>query len=208
MVSIRRAKVEDLLEMQNCNLTCLPENYQFKYYLYHMLTWPQLLHVSEDYNGKTCGYVLSKLEEESSEPKGHVTSLAVMRTHRKLGLATKLMEQAEQDQVDVFDSNSISLHVRESNIGAIHLYKNLGFEIYDVEAKYYADGEDAYDMRLYLKPEVKKEVERKRQKQQQQQQKKENATAAALSSKKPSGGGHKGGGGKGKKKGGKKKKKK
>ncbi len=30
MVSIRRARVEDLLEMQNTNLWCLPENYQLK----------------------------------------------------------------------------------------------------------------------------------------------------------------------------------
>jgi peptide alpha-N-acetyltransferase len=28
MVNIRRATVEDLLEMQACNLACLPENYQ------------------------------------------------------------------------------------------------------------------------------------------------------------------------------------
>jgi hypothetical protein len=84
MVCIRRATVEDLLEMQNANLFCLPENYQvrtaarprivsgpcsaaanatlravlsatashtaraqMKYYLYHALTWPQLLYVAE-----------------------------------------------------------------------------------------------------------------------------------------------------------------
>ena len=28
-----------------CNLLCLPENYQMKYYFYHMLSWPQLLYV-------------------------------------------------------------------------------------------------------------------------------------------------------------------
>ena len=27
---------------QHCNLLCLPENYQLKYYLYHALTWPQV----------------------------------------------------------------------------------------------------------------------------------------------------------------------
>ncbi len=33
-------------------------------------------------------------EEESTECHGHITSLAVLRTHRKLGLATKLMNAA------------------------------------------------------------------------------------------------------------------
>lgn len=66
-----------------------------KYYLYHILSWPQLLYVAEDYNGKIVGYVLAKMEEESTECHGHITSLAVLRTHRKLGLATKLMTAAQ-----------------------------------------------------------------------------------------------------------------
>lgn len=101
MVCIRRATVDDLLAMQACNLMCLPENYQMKYYLYHILSWPQLLYVAEDYNGRIVGYVLAKMEEESNECHGHITSLAVLRTHRKLGLATKLMTaaQAAMEQV-------------------------------------------------------------------------------------------------------------
>jgi len=30
MVNIRMAEVKDLVEMQQCNLWCLPENYQMK----------------------------------------------------------------------------------------------------------------------------------------------------------------------------------
>lgn len=61
MVNIRHATPEDLFAMQNCNLTNLPENYQMKYYYYHYLSWPQLLHVSETDKGKTVGYVLAKM---------------------------------------------------------------------------------------------------------------------------------------------------
>jgi ribosomal protein S18 acetylase RimI-like enzyme len=94
MVCIRQATVEDLLQMQRCNLLCLPENYQLKvrrpvlaappaskcaalglqrsprlppsllqYYFYHVLSWPQLLYVAEDYDGKIVGYVLAKMCE-------------------------------------------------------------------------------------------------------------------------------------------------
>lgn len=35
-------------------------------------------------------------EEESKETHGHITSLAVARTHRKLGLATRLMTAARE----------------------------------------------------------------------------------------------------------------
>ena len=211
-------------------------------------------------------------EEEATEVHGHITSLAVARTHRKLGLATRLMTaareppcsrcfrccytghsyfkslsggsmarqecsslkpvsrhgaapareapavkcaptRADQAMADVFDAEYVSLHVRVTNKGAFHLYtRTLGYEcapcstlpvlcsclvrrsnpcialmtcgrccipsptaprpcrarsghtstdtfavvharsIHDREAKYYADGEDAYDMRKRLKP--------------------------------------------------------
>lgn len=51
----------DLPQMQNANLWCLPENYQMKYYYYHIMSWPQLLYVAEEHNGKIVGYVLAKM---------------------------------------------------------------------------------------------------------------------------------------------------
>ena len=82
MVCIRPATVDDLLVMQQANLCCLPENYQMKYYFYHVLSWPQLLYVAEDYNKKIVGYVLAKMEDEAAEVHGHITSLSVLRSHR------------------------------------------------------------------------------------------------------------------------------
>lgn len=93
MVNIRQATARDLIDMQTTNLWCLPENYQvihgrrekrddtrtrltltllvsfvvslkMKYYFYHLLSWPQLLWVAEDFDGRIVGYVLSKMEGE------------------------------------------------------------------------------------------------------------------------------------------------
>lgn len=95
----------DLPLIQHANLENLPENYFLKYYLYHALSWPQLSYVAVDVSRpakgpydypKIVGYVLAKMEEEPSDgiPHGHITSLSVMRTHRKLGIAEKLMRQS------------------------------------------------------------------------------------------------------------------
>ena len=152
MVCIRTATIDDLLYMQQCNLMCLPENYQFKYYLYHLLSWPQLLQVAEDEGGRIVGYVLAKMEEDPGDSHGHITSVAVKRSSRKVGLATRLMKSAHDSMDEVFQSPFVSLHVRISNKAAIHLYKNiLEYDIHDVEEKYYADGENAYDMRKYFR---------------------------------------------------------
>mmetsp|Transcript_101079 Transcript_101079/g.140447 ORF Transcript_101079/g.140447 Transcript_101079/m.140447 type:complete len:188 (-) Transcript_101079:99-662(-) len=163
MVLIRRATTDDLFAMQAANLSCLPENYQMKYYFYHLLAWPNLSHVAEDHKGRIVGYVLAKMEEDDSQPvHGHITSLAVMRSHRKLGLATKLMKQAQKTMEQTYNAEFVSLHVRKSNRAALGLYQDvLQFETSDVEAEYYADKEDAYAMKKLLPFGIKMEAERK-----------------------------------------------
>ena len=53
--------------------------------------------------------------------------------------------------VEVYGAQFVSLHVRESNVAALHLYKEtLGFDQEKIEPKYYADGEDAFAMKLDL----------------------------------------------------------
>jgi len=161
MVCIRRAQLDDLQQMQHCNLCCLPENYQMKYYLYHILSWPQLLFVAEDYNKKIVGYVLAKMEEDAEAAHGHITSLAVLRSHRKLGLATKLMRSAQASMVETFEAKHVSLHVRKSNMGAYHLYsQTLGYAIKDIAKAYYADSEDAYEMELDFEKQQKAEKDK------------------------------------------------
>ena len=54
--------------------------------------------------------------------------------------------------VETFGAQYVSLHVRMSNIAALHLYRDtLGFGIEKVESKYYADGENAYSMKMDLR---------------------------------------------------------
>lgn len=176
MIEIRRATVHDLQGMQVANLTNLPENYTFKYYLYHALSWPHASYVAvnKDENNKerVIGYVFTKMEDEIDEnqqkekianastpeekeilskPHAHITSLSVMRTYRRMGLAAKLMRQSLQSAVESYGAQYVSLHVRKSNTAALHLYKEtLEFEVVEIESGYYADGEDAYSMRKNL----------------------------------------------------------
>ncbi|CAN3367914.1 N-terminal acetyltransferase A complex catalytic subunit Ard1p [Diutina catenulata] len=181
-ITIRQATIEDIQAMQNANLHNLPENYQLKYYMYHILSWPQASFVAtttddvEDldeseglpvpladpkgdpaYLGreKLVGYVLGKMEDDpdadDKTPHGHITSLSVMRTYRRMGLAEKLMRQSLYAMCESFDAKYVSLHVRKSNRAALHLYRDsLKFDVTSIEKGYYQDGEDAYAMRLDL----------------------------------------------------------
>ncbi|KAL6707141.1 N-terminal acetyltransferase A complex catalytic subunit ard1 [Coniothyrium glycines] len=161
-MDIRVLQPSDIPHVQLANITNLPENYFCKYYLYHAMSWPQLSYVAVDVSRppktpydppKIVGYVLAKMEEEPADgvQHGHITSLSVMRTHRRLGLAEKLMRQSQRAMAETFAAHYVSLHVRMSNTAALHLYRDtLGFTVDKVESKYYADGEDAYSMRMDL----------------------------------------------------------
>lgn len=159
-VSSYPSHISLLPSIQQCNLTNLPENYFLKYYLYHALTWPQLSFVAIVRSNKptpypkVVGYVLAKMEEDPADgvQHGHITSLSVMRTHRRLGIAEKLMRNSQRAMAECWNADYVSLHVRVSNQAALHLYKDtLGFTVEKVEAKYYADGEDAYAMKMDLR---------------------------------------------------------
>merc|ERR1712194_190348 len=65
---------------------------------------------------------------------------------------------------ETFDAEYVSLHVRYTNRAAFTLYSStLGFEINDIEKGYYADKEDAYDMRKnFLKGQKKVEAEKEK----------------------------------------------
>jgi len=163
-MNIRLATPNDLLAMQHANLQNLPENYVMKFWMYHALTWPQISFVAEDHKGKIVGYVLAKINNDEPEdpattnldptPKiqGHINSISILRSYRRLGLANKLMLRSQEAMSTIYKASSVSLHVRRSNLAAIGLYRDsLGFEVRKVEKKYYADGEDALLMILSLK---------------------------------------------------------
>lgn len=152
-MQLRRATMEDMYEIQHCNLLCLPENYNLRYYFYHILSWPQLLYTQEDYNGNTVGYVLGKMDDEDDAAKkhGHITSLAVLRSHRKLGIASRVMRATMSEMDEEYKAHFCSLHVRKTNDAALHLYQDtLAYRCAGVESKYYMDDEDAYYMKHFF----------------------------------------------------------
>ncbi|KAG5461679.1 MAG: hypothetical protein BJ554DRAFT_6084, partial [Olpidium bornovanus] len=90
--------------------------------LYHALSWPQLSWIAEDERGHIVGYVLAKMygaglcgsgsgrwrfrpgglallppnreDEPEDEPHGHITSISVLRSQRRMGIANMLASQA------------------------------------------------------------------------------------------------------------------
>ncbi|EDR23798.1 N-terminal acetyltransferase complex ard1 subunit, putative [Entamoeba dispar SAW760] len=145
MFTIRKATPADLPAIQNVNLTNLPENYNLQLYYYHLILYPTSF-VAVTPDNKIVGYCLTKIEDDDPHPvvTGQVTSISVLRTYRRLGIATKLIRAAENSMIEIFGARAMMLQVRVSNKPALHLYeKTIGFTVTKVSKHYYLDGEDA-----------------------------------------------------------------
>lgn len=65
----------------------------------------------------------------------------MLRTHRRLGLANKVMNYAHDAMDKVQGGKYISLHVRVSNRAALGLYRDrLKYFVHERVVGYYADG--------------------------------------------------------------------
>ncbi|SCV69025.1 BQ2448_2045 [Microbotryum intermedium] len=109
--------------------------------------------------------VMGKTEGKGEEWHGHVSAITVSPAHRRLGLASMMMELLERvsDQQHTFlyvqptsleigAVEDVDLFVRVSNNLAIGLYESLGYIVYRRVKDYYGGGagqadEDGFDMR-------------------------------------------------------------
>lgn len=151
--TLRRFREEDLEEVIRINRMCLPENYSASFFIELYMNYPETFIVAEVGN-RIVGYVMCRIETGFSRfnlvKRGHVISIAVLPGYRRMGIGEALLKEALRAMNEYYDVKECYLEVRVSNTPAINLYKKLGFEIERIIRGYYADGENAYLMRIKM----------------------------------------------------------
>ncbi|BGP14126.1 hypothetical protein JCM10213_002424 [Rhodosporidiobolus nylandii] len=186
MSLLRPFSAVDLFSFNGINLDCWTETYGVQYYLSYLSHWGDLFSVVESAGGSgkvnvvaggsgsgsaggfgggegggLMGYVMGKTEGRGFDWHGHVSAITVSPSHRRLGLASMMMDLLEKVS-EQEDGYFVDLFVRQSNNLAIGLYESLGYTIYRRVRGYYGGGpkepdEDAYDMRKPLPRDTKKQ---------------------------------------------------
>ena len=147
--TIRRFEPTDLKQVMEINRICLPENYSSGFFMSIFERFPETFVVAED--GDVVGYAMCRVEHRfgyrlfGGTKKGHLISIAVLPNFRRRGIASTLMRDVMKSLVG-YSCGDLFLEVRVSNVGAVRLYKKLGFTVERKIRHYYADGEDAYVM--------------------------------------------------------------
>ncbi len=141
---------EDLSSVVRLNRVFLPENYPSYFFVENYRRCPEGFLVAEGPGGGVVGYIMCRVETRFTDDvtlrMGHVLSVAVDRAHRRRGIGTRLMLQAERNLVEERGIDLMYLEVRVSNRPAVSLYRKIGYDVLGVIPLYYADGEDAYLM--------------------------------------------------------------
>ena len=91
-------------------------------------------------NGELVGFIILQITDEIN-----VSSIAVKKEFRNLGLATKLLSRA-QEFAKENNFKTLSLEVSYKNIKAFLLYNKFGFVERRIRKNYYKDGTDCIEM--------------------------------------------------------------
>mmetsp|Transcript_3121 Transcript_3121/g.3959 ORF Transcript_3121/g.3959 Transcript_3121/m.3959 type:complete len:214 (+) Transcript_3121:219-860(+) len=135
----------------------LSEPYSIFTYRYFILGWPKLclLAFDEEGHGEMVGVVICKVDKRSAERGGHLRGyigmLTVKDSCRRKGIGSMLVERAIRKMIELNCAEAV-LETEVSNRGALNLYENLGFIRDKRLEKYYLNGQDAFRLKLSLRP--------------------------------------------------------
>jgi ribosomal protein S18 acetylase RimI-like enzyme len=94
-------------------------------------------------NGEIAGFLIAAIDMEKGKMLSHILTLDVAPSHRRMGVARKLLEELETllRQKGVVECR---LEVKEGNAAAINLYLKLGYRKMGRLEKYYGNAHGLY----------------------------------------------------------------
>ena len=144
MVRLRSFQMRDLATLYDLDQACFSEaiaysRAELKYFVTHprCSCW-----IAEHPEDKIAAFVIFERTRHQAQPAGHIVTLDVHPSARRLGLGTLLMQCAEE-QLKGEGVRLMSLEVAEDNVAARRFYRRLGFVTRSRIAKYYGGRVDA-----------------------------------------------------------------
>jgi len=147
----REAKIDDLDRLYVIELECFDHEAITKTQLAYFLRSPRFVSLVVEVNSDIAGFIIGSVEYHENKVYGHVYSLDVSRRYRRMGVASKLLDEAEK----IFAKNEAEvcfLEVRTDNVEALRLYKKQGYIITGTLKNYYSPGLNGFRFKKELAP--------------------------------------------------------
>lgn len=108
----------------------------------------RVLEIHNDTNPILAGYIISRL----SENKCHILNLCIAKPLQMKGFGRKLLQTFLYSLSKFTQIEAVFLEVRPSNTPALHLYKTMGFDQFEIKKDYYKDSKNTEDAIVLKKP--------------------------------------------------------
>jgi len=143
-MSLRKATIEDVTDMDRINRLVLPENYPLN-------LWTAVISAQKGSNfvierdNEIVAYIIGVVDlDKQDRIKGHVYSIGVLPDNTRKGYGKMLLDAFEHDLKDRFGVTNVTLHVRKTNKDAIAFYQRCGYQCEKKVKEYYGRGNDGY----------------------------------------------------------------
>ncbi len=130
------ANWHDLNALRQIEKACFPQDAWPLWDLIAVLTLPGVVRLKAVIGEEMVGFVGG--DARPAERVGWITTLGVLPTYQRRGIATCLLAACEAEM----DLPCVKLTVRRSNLGAIYLYQKEGYRQTSIWPGYYPGGED------------------------------------------------------------------
>ena len=109
----------------------------------YLLTDYNAIGLAARVNGEIVGFAIGRISAARGTPYGHILTIEALPSHRRKGIAEKLLKDLEAlfKEKGAVESR---LEVREDNAAAISLYQKLGYKRVGKLEKYYKDTHGLY----------------------------------------------------------------
>jgi peptide alpha-N-acetyltransferase len=130
----------------------LSEPYSVFTYRFFVNRWPQLCEMAHNSQNELVGVVVCKIDKHrSGRMRGYIGMLAVDDRYRKRGIASTLVRRV-LERMKELGTDECVLEAEITNLGALSLYRRLGFLRTKLLHNYYLSGSDAFRLKRYFTP--------------------------------------------------------
>ena len=145
-IAIRQYEVHDFLALHKLDQACFPPGISYsRTMLRYFLAQPAAECLVAVDGAKIIGFLIS----EENPPLGHIITLDVAESHRRLGVGTALLRENEE-HLAFRGVRTVLLETATSNDAGIAFWERHGYRREAVIRNYYSGRLDAYEMRKRL----------------------------------------------------------
>lgn len=137
-ISIQDASLKHLDRLYEIEQKCFKSEAFTKQQIAHLLAHPNSVSLIAKDNHNIIGFVIGVIFHEREKLTGHILTIDVYPSHRRMGIGSTLLKQIEK----IFIGKGVKtcyLEAREDNVAALNLYQKLGYKKVGNLKNYYKD---------------------------------------------------------------------